>query len=161
MSTAEHAALDVDSLRAEFPALARRVGGRPAAYFDGPGGSQVPRAVIEAMAAYLEGSNANAGGAFASSRETDALLADAHQAAAELVGAEADEIAFGANMTTLNFLLTHAVARTLEPGDEIVSRGSTTTPTSPWFLVAEDRGLVVTGSRRRRPRLARLDALEA
>ena len=75
MSTAEHAALDVDSLRAEFPALARRGGGRSAAYFDGPGGSQVPRAVIDAMAAYLEGSNANAGGAFASSRETDALLA--------------------------------------------------------------------------------------
>ena len=86
--TATAATLDLDSIRAQFPSLRRRVGGRPVAYFDGPGGSQVPAAVIEAMAAYLERSNANAGGAFATSRETDALLVEAHDAAAELVGAE-------------------------------------------------------------------------
>ena len=104
------------------------------------------------MAAYLERSNANAGGAFASSRETDALLAEAHQAAAELVGAEADEIAFGANMTTLNFLLTHAVARTLEPGDEVVvTQLDHDANVSPWFRAAEDRGLRHPG-RADRPR---------
>lgn len=142
MSTAERAALDTDAVRARFPALAREVGGRPVAYFDGPGGSQVPRAVIDAMAAYLERSNANAGGAFASSRETDALLAEAHLAAAEFVGAHADEIAFGANMTTLNFLLTHALARTLEPGDEVlVTQLDHDANVSPWFRAAEDRDL--------------------
>ena len=84
MSTAPAAALDLDAIRDRFPALRRRVGGRPVAYFDGPGGSQVPAAVIEAMSGYLERSNANAGGAFASSRETDALLAAAHEAAGGL-----------------------------------------------------------------------------
>ncbi len=142
--TATAATLDLDSIRAQFPSLRRVVGGRPVAYFDGPGGSQVPAAVIEAMAAYLERSNANAGGAFATSRETDALLVEAHDAAAELVGAEPEEIAFGANMTTLNFLLSHAVARTLEPGDEVVvTQLDHDANVSPWFRAAEDRGLRV------------------
>ena len=142
MSTPPATALDLDAIRERFPALGRRVGGRPVAYFDGPGGSQVPAAVIEAMSGYLERSNANAGGAFASSRETDALLVAAHQSAADLLGAEAGEIAFGANMTTLNFLLSHAVARTLEPGDEvIVTQLDHDANVSPWFRAAQDRGL--------------------
>jgi cysteine desulfurase family protein (TIGR01976 family) len=144
MSTAPATSLDLDAIRARFPALQRRVGGRPVAYFDGPGGSQVPAAVIEAMRAYLERSNANAGGAFASSRETDALLAAAHAAAADFMGAEPEEIAFGANMTTLNFLLSHAVARTLVPGDEvIVTQLDHDANVSPWYRAASDRGLEV------------------
>ncbi|MQA74054.1 MAG: cysteine desulfurase-like protein [Solirubrobacterales bacterium] len=136
--------LDIDEIRARFPALERRVGGRTVAYFDGPGGSQAPRAVIDAVAGYLERSNANAGGAFASSRETDELLAAAHGAAADLVGAKPGEIAFGANMTTLNFLLSHAVARTCAPGDEIVvTQLDHDANVSPWFRAAEDRDLVV------------------
>ncbi|MET0823229.1 MAG: cysteine desulfurase-like protein, partial [Solirubrobacterales bacterium] len=77
MTASAPPALDLGSVRDRFPALRREVGGRPAAYFDGPGGSQVPEVVIEAMSSYLERSNANAGGAFASSRETDELLAEA------------------------------------------------------------------------------------
>ena len=142
MTASAPPALDLDSVRDRFPALRRQVGGRPAAYFDGPGGSQVPEVVIEAMSSYLERSNANAGGAFASSRETDELLAEAHRAAGDFVGAEADEIAFGANMTTLNFLLSHALARTLEPGDEIVvTELDHDANVSPWFRAAEDRDL--------------------
>jgi len=145
VTTAPTAALDLDSIRAQFPSLGREVGGRPIAYFDGPGGSQVPAAVIAAMSSYLERSNANAGGAFATSQETDALLAAAHEAAGELVGAHADEIAFGANMTTLNFLLSHAVARTLDPGDEIVVTAlDHDANVSPWFRAAEDRDLRIT-----------------
>ncbi|MET0927559.1 MAG: cysteine desulfurase-like protein [Solirubrobacterales bacterium] len=142
MTASAPPALDLDSVRNRFPALRRQVGGRPAAYFDGPGGSQVPEVVIEAMSSYLERSNANAGGAFASSRETDELLAEAHRAAGDFVGAEADEIAFGANMTTLNFLLSHALARTLVPGDEIVvTELDHDANVSPWFRAAEDRDL--------------------
>ncbi len=132
-------ALDPETIRDRFPALRRRVGGRTVAYFDGPGGSQVPATVIEAMAAYLEGANANAGGAFASSRQTDELLVSAHRSAADLVGAEPEEIAFGANMTTLNFALSRAFARTLTPGDElVVTQLDHDANVSPWFRAAED-----------------------
>ena len=91
---------DLSSLRDRFPALAREVGGRPAVFVDAPGGSQVPATVIEAMAAYLRSSNANTHGAFATSRETDALIAEAHAAAADLLNADADEVFFGPNATT-------------------------------------------------------------
>ena len=97
-------------MRARFPALASE-----AAYLDGPGGSQVPEAVIDAIAAYLRDSNANLGGAFATSAATDEVMARGRAAAAEFTGAEPDGIAFGANMTTLNFQLAHAGARTLQP----------------------------------------------
>jgi cysteine desulfurase family protein (TIGR01976 family) len=104
----------------------------------------VPGAVNEAMDAYLSRSNANAGGAFASSVETDRVIAAARRAAADLVGGRPDEIAFGANMTTLNFLLSHAVARTCEPGDEIVvTQLDHDANASPWFRAAEDRDLVI------------------
>ncbi len=144
MSTAAASGLDLESIRRRFPALERRVAGRPVAYFDGPGGTQVPREVIDAIGSYLERSNANSGGAFASSEETDELLGAAHLAVGELLGAEADEIAFGANMTTLNFALAHALARTLAPGDEIVvTQLDHDANVSPWFRVAEDRGLEI------------------
>ncbi len=138
------APLDLAALRARFPALAREVAGRPAIYLDGPGGSQVPRAVIDAMAGYLERSNANLGGAFATSIESDAVMDAARAAAADLTGSRPEEIAFGANMTTLNFALAHAVARTLRPGDEIVvTQLDHDANVAPWLRVAADHDLTV------------------
>jgi cysteine desulfurase family protein (TIGR01976 family) len=136
--------LDLDAIRARFSALRREVAGGPARFFDGAGGSQVPDTVIEAIASYLRHSNANEGGAFATSRETDELLVAAHGAVADLLGADPEEVAFGANMTTLNFLLTHALGRTLQPGDEVVvTQLDHEGNVSPWLLLAEDRGLKV------------------
>lgn len=131
--------LDVQALRSRFPALSAG-----AAFFDGPGGSQVPQEVIDAVAGYLRESNANLGGAFPSSRASDEVLARARDAAADFTGGEPEGIAFGANMTTLNFALAHAVARTLEPGDEIVvTQLDHDANVSPWLRVAEDHELVV------------------
>ena len=136
--------LDLASVRARFPSLAREVAGQPAVYLDGPGGSQVPLSVAEAMTGYLLGSNANEGGAFATSQETSATIVAARVAAADLVGGTPDETAFGANMTTLNFALAHAVARTLAPGDEIVvTEIDHDANVAPWLMVAADHGLVI------------------
>jgi cysteine desulfurase family protein (TIGR01976 family) len=129
----------VAAVRARFPALATN-----AAYLDGPGGSQVPDGVLHAIDACLRESNANLGGAFATSAAADELMARGRAAAAEFAGGHPDGIAFGANMTTLNFLLAHAVARTLEPGDEIVvTQLDHDANVSPWLLVAADHELVV------------------
>jgi cysteine desulfurase family protein (TIGR01976 family) len=129
----------MDRVRSRFPALARG-----AAFLDGPGGSQVPEEVIEATAGQLRRGTANDGGVFATSRETIALIAEARRAAGRLTGSAPEEIAFGANMTTLNFLLAHAVARTLAPGDEIVvTELDHDANVAPWLRVAEDHGLVV------------------
>jgi cysteine desulfurase family protein (TIGR01976 family) len=131
--------LDADALRSQFPALATG-----AAYFDGPGGSQVPQRVIDAMTSYLRDSNANLGGAFRTSRESDEVMERGRAAAADFTGGEPDGIAFGANMTTLNFQLAHAVARTMSPGDEIVVTAlDHDANVSPWLVVAEDHDLVV------------------
>ncbi len=136
--------LDVAALRRRFPALSRTVDGRPAAFLDGPGGSQTPDAVIDAMTAYLRGSNANLGGAFVTSAESDALYERARQAGADFTGSRPEEIAFGANMTTLNFLLAHAVARTLKEGDEIiVTQLDHDGNVSPWLRIADDYALTV------------------
>lgn len=135
--------LDVGSIRPRFSALAREVGGVPAVYLDGPGGSQTPDSVAQAVADYLTGANANSGGPFATSIATDQLLHDAHLAAADFLGCTEEEVVFGANTTTINFLLAHALARTLEPGDEvIVTELDHDANVSPWLLVAADRGLV-------------------
>lgn len=132
--------LDLAAIRARFPALR----GDPPAFLDGPGGSQVPESVIEAMAACLRDANANLGGAFATSAAATELLDRGRAAAADLTGGTPEEIAFGPNMTTLNFLLAHAVARTLAPGDEIlVSDLDHDANVSPWLLVARDHGLTV------------------
>jgi cysteine desulfurase family protein (TIGR01976 family) len=129
----------VAAVRARFPALA---GG--AAYLDGPGGSQVPQQVLGAIDACLRESNANLGGAFATSAAAVEVMEGGRTAAADFTGGEADGIAFGANMTTLNFLLAHAVARTLEPGDEIVvTQLDHDANVSPWLLIAGDHDLVV------------------
>jgi cysteine desulfurase family protein (TIGR01976 family) len=132
-------ALDPHAVRPLFPALAR-----DAAFLDGPGGSQAPEPVIQAIAGHLRHGTANDGGTFATSRDTIALIARAREAAAELTNSAPEEIAFGANMTTLNFLLAHAVARASEPGDEIVVTDlDHDANVAPWLRVAEDHDLVV------------------
>jgi cysteine desulfurase family protein (TIGR01976 family) len=150
--------LDLDGIRSQFPALVTG-----AAYFDGPGGSQVPQRVIDAMTAYLRDSNSNLGGAFRTSRESDEVMEQGRAAAADFTGGDPDGIAFGANMTTLNFQLAHAVARTLEPGDEIlVTALDHDANVSPWLVVAEDHGLVVrTAPIRAEDVTLDVDALEA
>ena len=136
---------DADALRRRFPALAIQDGDRPVALFDGPGGTQVPDTVIEAVARYYRTSNANHGGAFLTSRRNDASAAEAHEAMADLLGAEsAGEVKFGANMTTLTFHVSRSIAATMQPGDEIVvtildHEGNV----GPWKAIAADRGLVV------------------
>ena len=144
MTATGEAALEVACLRARFPALARRVGGEAAIYLDGPGGSQAPDTVVRAITDYLESHNANTDGPFVTSVATDDLLEEARLAAADLLGSEPDEIVFGANTTTINFLLAHALARTLQPGDElIVTELDHEANVSPWLLIAADRGLTV------------------
>jgi cysteine desulfurase family protein (TIGR01976 family) len=135
---------DVDALRAEFPALAQEQDGRPVAYFDGPGGTQVPQRVIDAITRYYRTSNANDGGAFSTSERSDASTAEAHAAVADLVGAaSADEIKFGANMTSLTFHLSRSIGAMLAPGDEIVlTTLDHEANVSPWRRLADDRGLV-------------------
>jgi cysteine desulfurase family protein (TIGR01976 family) len=136
--------MDLAEIRSRFPALAREVGGAPAVYLDGPGGSQVPDSVARAVGGYLVSSNANCGGAFVTSAQTEELIAEARGAAADFLGCTSDEVVFGANTTTINFLLAHAVARTLEPGDEvIVTELDHDANVAPWLLVAGDRGLTV------------------
>jgi cysteine desulfurase family protein (TIGR01976 family) len=136
---------DVQQCRAQFPALVRPVSGGPAVYFDGPAGSQVPRRVVEAMSDYLLHSNANHGGAFLTSRESDAILHEAHRAVADLLGTDDPGcVAFGPNMTTLTFGLSRALARTWKPGDEvIVTRLDHDANVTPWVLAARDAGATV------------------
>lgn len=110
----------VEEIRAQFPALERRHNGYAVAYFDGPGGTQVPRAVVEAMSDYLYHHNANTHWAYPTSSETDQILADARQTLAEFLNATADEIAFGQNMSSLTFHLARALGRQFKEGDEIV-----------------------------------------
>ena len=135
----------VKSLRSEFPALSQQVAGVPATFFDGPAGTQVPQTVIDAISHYLVHCNANHGGLFATSRRSDQLLDEAHQAAADLLGATDPAcIAFGGNMTTLTFALSRALARTWKAGDEIVlTRLEHDANFTPWVLAAEDAGVHV------------------
>jgi cysteine desulfurase family protein (TIGR01976 family) len=133
------------AVRDHFPSLARTIDGRPVAYLDGPGGTQVPRECTDAMVAYLQRSNANHGGAFAASIETDALLHEVHAAAADFVGAaEPEEVAFGPNMTTLTFGLSRAIGRELRAGDEVVvTRLDHDANVVPWLAMAEEGGATI------------------
>lgn len=127
-----------------FPGLAREVGRRRVVFADAPGGTQVPDTVIEAMTAYLVRSNANSGGAFDSSRETDAVIHEARRAGADLFGCGPGEVVFGPNMTTLAFSLSRSLARLLEPGDEVVVTVlDHDANVSPWALAARDAGASV------------------
>ncbi|MER3544438.1 MAG: cysteine desulfurase-like protein [Chloroflexota bacterium] len=135
---------DLSSVREQFPALHQTLNGRPVVFLDNPGGTQVPQRVIEAMRAYLVTSNANTHGAFLTSQRSDAILAEAHAAMADFLGAASpDEIVFGPNMTTLTFSLSRAIARTLRPDDEIVvTRLDHDANIAPW-LALEEQGVVV------------------
>jgi cysteine desulfurase family protein (TIGR01976 family) len=136
--------LDTESIRKRFPALQRDVGGKPAIFADAPGGTQVPESVIDAIANYLSVNNANEGGAFATSEETGEVIAGARSAAADFLGCTELEVVFGPNMTTLTFALSHAVARTLKPGDEVVvTTLDHDANIAPWLLAAEDSGAQV------------------
>ena len=138
------------SIRSAFPALERTHAGHPVAYFDGPGGTQVPRAVGEAMTDYLYRHNANTHWAYPTSAETDALLDASRQALGDFLGAAPDEIAFGANMTTLTLHVARALVRGWAPGDEIVvTELDHRANVDPWYEAARDRGLTV--------RMARVD----
>jgi cysteine desulfurase family protein (TIGR01976 family) len=127
---------DVDTVRARFSAL-----DGPTAFLDGPGGTQVPDSVIDAIAGYLRHSNANLDGAFGNSRRTNALVTQARLAAASFLRCEPEETVFGANMTTLNFALTRTLGRTLHEEDEIlVTRLDHDGNVSPWLELAHDVG---------------------
>ena len=136
---------DLSHLRSQFPSLSQTQNGRPVVFFDNPGGTQCPQMVIDAVAGYLLRDNANHGGAFATSQRSDIMLDDAHQAMADMLGAaSADEIIFGANMTTLTFAMSRALARTLRPGDEIVvTHLDHDGNIAPWLLMARDTGASV------------------
>jgi cysteine desulfurase family protein (TIGR01976 family) len=132
-------ALDVAAVRARFSAL-----DTPTAFLDGPGGTQVPDSVIEAMASCLREANANLGGLFETSRRADVIVEDAHEAAARFLAASPEEVGFGQNMTTLNFALTRTLGRELEAGDEIVvTRLDHDGNVAPWLELARDLDLVV------------------
>lgn len=133
---------DLSAVRAQFPSLQRNHHGFPVAYFDGPGGTQVPRAVVEAMSQYLFHHNANTHWNYPTSHETDQLLAGARQALADFFGATVNEISFGANMTTLTFHLARALGRRWGTEDEIVvteldHHGNV----APWQAIAKERGI--------------------
>ncbi len=135
--------LDLAWVRAQFPSLKHMVNGHPAAFLDGPAGTQVPQRVIDAVRDYYEQSNANTCGAFATSRRSDAILASAHAAMADFLGCSADEVYFGPNMTTLTFALARAIGRDLQSGDEIVvTTLDHDANVAPWRALQE-KGIVV------------------
>jgi len=132
-------AFDVAAVRARFSALENEL-----AFFDGPGGTQVPDEVIDAIATYLRESNANVSGPYETSRRTERLVTDSRLAAASFLGSAPDEVIFGANMTTLNFALSRTAAREWSEGDEVVvTRLDHDGNVSPWLELAHDLGLVV------------------
>jgi cysteine desulfurase family protein (TIGR01976 family) len=134
----------VEDIRARFPALARTEGSTPVAFFDGPGGTQVPRSVADAMTDYLLYHNANTHWVYPTSVETDAMLAQARQTLADFLGATAGEISFGANMTTILFHVARAIGRSLSPGDEIiVTELDHHANIAPWQALAKERGAVL------------------
>lgn len=139
------AAFDVQALRARFPALSIEQDGRPVVLLDGPGGTQVPETVIEAVARYYRESNANHGGTFLTSRRSDAVVDEGRRAIADLLGvASPDEVKFGANMTTLTMHVARSLTATMAPGDSIiVTRLDHEANVGPWRSAAADRGLVV------------------
>ena len=137
------AALDVSWARSQFPALKQTANGHPAVFLDGPGGTQVPQRVIDAIAGYLRESNANTGGAYATSQRTNSIIAEARSAMADFLHCEPREVVFGPNMTTLTYAVSRSIGRELGPGDEIVlTRLDHEANVSPWKAL-EERGVMV------------------
>jgi cysteine desulfurase family protein (TIGR01976 family) len=136
-------ALDVSRVRAQFPSLSQTVAGQPAVFFDGPGGTQVPQRVIDAISDYLAHSNANTCGAYATSQRTNTVLAEARSAMADFFGSDPDEVVFGPNMTTLTFAISRSIGRELGPGDEILlTHLDHDANVSPWRAL-EERGVSI------------------
>lgn len=132
------------SIRSAFPALERQHRDRPVAYFDGPGGTQVPRPVVQAMEDYLYHHNANTHWSYPSSEETDALLSDARKTLSDFLGASPAEIAFGANMTTLTFHVARALGRRWSPGDSVViTELDHHANVAPWRALERERGITI------------------
>jgi len=137
------AQLDISWVRSQFPALTQTVHGNPAVFLDGPGGTQVPQRVIDAVSDYLKQSNANTHGAFATSQRTDAILDEARSAMADFFNCHPNEVAFGPNMTTLTYAVSRAIGRELAAGDEILlTRLDHDANVSPW-LALEERGVKI------------------
>src|SRR5579863_8118228 len=137
-------ALDLPSIRAQFPSLAQTVNGHPATFLDGPGGTQVPQRVIDAISNYLGRDNANTGGAYATSRHTDAMIAESRAAMADFLHCAVDQVVFGPNMTTLTYAMIRAIGRELKAGDEIVvTRLDHDANVSPWLAMAKEKGVTV------------------
>ena len=135
--------LDLAWVRVQFPSLSQRVNGHPATFLDGPGGTQVPQRVIDAISGYLRENNANTCGAYATSRNTDRVITDARSAMADFLGCDSDEIVFGPNMTTLTFAMSRAIGRELGPGDEILlTHLDHDANISPWRALVE-RGVKI------------------
>jgi cysteine desulfurase family protein (TIGR01976 family) len=136
--------IDTAAVREHFPALERSVGGKAVAYFDGPGGTQVPREVVDAMTDYLCHHNANTHWAYPSSAETDAIITGAREALADFLNASPSEVAFGQNMTSLTFHVSRAIGYGLVPGDEIVvTELDHHANVAPWQTLARERGVTL------------------
>src|SRR5206468_11989337 len=143
-SSAATAMTSTEEIRRCFPAIARTHNGYPVAYFDGPGATQVPRLVVEAMNDYLYHHNANTHWAYPTSEETDAIIDSARSVLADFLNARPSEIVFGANMTTLTFHLARAVGRGYEPDDEIlVTELEHHANIAPWQALEKERGVKV------------------
>jgi cysteine desulfurase family protein (TIGR01976 family) len=149
MSTAEQVfpALDLSWVRSQFPTLAQTVTGHPAVFFDGPGGTQAPQRVIDAISTYLSRDNANTGGAYQTSRDTDRIIAEARAAMGDFLNCDSEEIVFGPNMTTLTYAISRAIGRELGEGDEIVlTLLDHDANFSPWKAL-EERGVKIRAAR--------------
>jgi cysteine desulfurase family protein (TIGR01976 family) len=145
----------LEEIRAQFPALKRTHNGNPVAYFDGPGGTQVPQGVVDAMGEYLLHHNANTHWEYPTSAETDALLLEARHALADFLGCEASEVAFGNNMTTLTYHVARALGMRWGKGDEVVITDlDHHANIAPWLRLAHERGVVMKQVK------ARLDTAE-
>jgi cysteine desulfurase family protein (TIGR01976 family) len=137
------AALDISRVRSQFPSLSQTVAGQPAVFLDGPGGTQVPQRVIDAISGYLKNSNANTCGAYATSQRTNDMIASARAAMADFFGCDHDEVVFGPNMTTLTFAISRSIGRELGPGDEILlTHLDHDANVSPWRAL-EERGVTI------------------
>ncbi len=135
--------LDLDWVRSQFPSLAQTINGHPATFLDGPGGTQVPQRVIEAISGYLRHNNANTAGAYATSRNTDTMIAGARAAMADFLNCDPGEVVFGPNMTTLTYAISRSIGRELGPGNEIVvTHLDHDANISPWRAL-EERGVTV------------------
>lgn len=140
----KHFVASVEAIRSQFPALERKHHGFPVAYFDGPGGTQVPRPVVEAISDYLFHHNANSHWAFPTSAETDQLLDEARKTFADFFNSEPSEVSFGANMTTITFHIARALGRGYHPGDEIViTELDHHANNAPWQALAKERGVTI------------------